>query len=119
RLVRFVSHAVMTGFLSGVAVVLVLDQLAPLVGARPEGANEITQFVDLVSHPGRFDGHTLVAGVLALALAAGLARTRVATFSSLVALVVPSLLVGIFRWVGVSVVSDVAPIPRGIPVPSL
>jgi len=119
RLVRFVSHAVMTGFLSGVAVVLVLDQLAPLVGARPEGANEITQFVDLMSHPERFDGHTLVAGVLALALAAGLARTRVATFSSLVALVVPSLLVGIFRWVGVSVVSDVAPIPRGIPVPSL
>ena len=30
RLVRFVSHAVMTGFLIGVAVVLVLDQLAPL-----------------------------------------------------------------------------------------
>lgn len=28
RLVRFVSHAVMTGFLIGVAVVLVLDQLA-------------------------------------------------------------------------------------------
>ena len=119
RLVRFVSHAVMTGFLSGVAVVLVLDQLAPLVGARPEGANEITQFVDLVSHPGRFDGHTLVAGVLALALAAGLARTRVATFSSLVALVVPSLLVALLHWSGVSVVNDVSPIPRGIPVPSL
>src|SRR5690242_5099373 len=32
RLVRFVSHAVMTGFLIGVAVVLVLDQFAPLVG---------------------------------------------------------------------------------------
>ena len=32
RLARFVSHSVMTGFLSGVAVVMVLDQLAPLVG---------------------------------------------------------------------------------------
>src|SRR5690348_5063772 len=32
KLVRFVSHAVMIGFLSGVAVVLALDQLAPFVG---------------------------------------------------------------------------------------
>ncbi|MDQ3802679.1 MAG: SulP family inorganic anion transporter, partial [Acidobacteriota bacterium] len=39
RLVRFVSHAVMTGFLIGVAAVLILDQLAPLVGFHPRGAN--------------------------------------------------------------------------------
>src|SRR5690349_5488785 len=31
RLVRFVSHAVMTGFLAGVAVLLILDQTAPLL----------------------------------------------------------------------------------------
>ena len=37
RLVRFVSHAVMIGFLIGVAVVLILDQLAPMVGLNPRG----------------------------------------------------------------------------------
>src|SRR4051794_8938416 len=37
RLIRFVSYSVMTGFLIGVAVVLILDQLAPLVGYSPEG----------------------------------------------------------------------------------
>jgi MFS superfamily sulfate permease-like transporter len=57
--------------------------------------------------------------VLALALAAGLARTRIPTFSWLVALVVPSPLVVIFHWAGVSVVNDVSRIPRGIPVPSI
>ena len=41
RLVRFVSHAVMIGFLSGVAVVLVLDQLAPLVGLSPRGVESV------------------------------------------------------------------------------
>src|SRR5690606_31564395 len=46
RLVRFVSHAVMTGFLMGVAVVLILDQAAPFVGVNPVGGNEITQFFD-------------------------------------------------------------------------
>jgi sulfate permease, SulP family len=119
RLVRFVSHAVMTGFLSGVAVVLVLDQLAPLVGARPTGANEVTQFVDLLSRSGKFDWPTVAVGVLTLALAAGLARTRIATFSSLVALVVPSFLVIVAGWHSVSLVSDVSVIPRGIPMPSL
>jgi SulP family sulfate permease len=119
RLVRFVSHAVMTGFLSGIAVVLVLDQLAPLVGARPTGANVVTQFVDLLAHSGAFDWPTVAVGLLALALAAGLARTRVATLSSLVALVVPTVLVALVGWHSVSLVADVSVIPRGIPMPSL
>ena len=119
RLARFVSHAVMTGFLSGVAVVLVLDQLAPLLGASPTGANEVMQFADLLSRSREFDLPTIAIGVLALALAAGLARTRVGTFASLVALVVPSLLVVLLGWRGVQLVSDVSVIPRGIPVPSL
>ncbi|MDB6032232.1 MAG: sulfate transporter, partial [Verrucomicrobiales bacterium] len=55
RLVRFVSHAVMTGFLLGVAVVLIMDQLSPLVGFRPKGSNEITQFFDLASHVPQFN----------------------------------------------------------------
>ncbi len=119
RLARFVSHAVMTGFLTGVAVVLVLDQLAPLLGANPTGANELTQFVDLLSRGREFDAPTIAMGVLALALAAGLARTRIATFSSLVALVVPSLLVAAFGWESVALVSDVSVIPRGVPLPSI
>ena len=45
RLVRFVSHGVMTGFLIGVAVVLVLDQFAPLVGYEPRGGNEVSSSI--------------------------------------------------------------------------
>jgi MFS superfamily sulfate permease-like transporter len=40
----------MTGFLAGVAVVLILDQSAPLVGAAPEGSNDVIQFVNLLRH---------------------------------------------------------------------
>ncbi|HEU6449875.1 MAG TPA: SulP family inorganic anion transporter, partial [Gemmatimonadaceae bacterium] len=45
--------------------------------------------------------------------------TRLGTFSSIVALVVPSLLVVLFGWRSVALVSDVSAIPRGIPIPSL
>lgn len=115
RLVRFVSHAVMTGFLIGVAVVLVLDQLAPLVGFSPRGANEVLQFVDLLSHVAQFSVPTVITGLLALGIVYGLGRTRLATLSSVVALVVPALTVALIGWEGVERVVDVSPIPRGIP----
>nr|WP_184029171.1 SulP family inorganic anion transporter [Deinococcus budaensis] len=119
RLVRFVSHAVMTGFLTGVAAVLVLDQLAPLVGYSPRGANEIVQFVDLLRNPAQFNVPTILTGVVALALVFGLARTRLATLASLVALVVPTLLAVLLGWGAVEQVADVSPIPRGLPTLTL
>ena len=119
RLVRFVSHAVMTGFLIGVAVVLVLDQLAPLVGFHPRGANEIVQFVDLMAHASQFSLPTIITGLVALGILFGLERTRLATLSSLFALVVPTLAVALIGWESVERVAQVSPIPRGIPVPAL
>jgi SulP family sulfate permease len=119
RLVRFVSHAVMTGFLIGVAVVLILDQSAPLVGYSPRGANEVVQFTDLLAHAARFDPMTVLTGLLALGLAFGLGRTRLATVSALAALVAPSLLAALMGWGSVERVADVSPIPRGLPTPTL
>jgi SulP family sulfate permease len=115
RLARFVSHAVMTGFLLGVAVVLIMDQLSPLVGFQPKGSNEITQFFDLASHVPQFNIPTIVTGLLALGIDLGLKRTRLATVSALFALVVPTLLVVLLDWESVQRVNDVSSIPRGIP----
>ncbi len=119
RLVRFVSYSVMTGFLIGVAVVLILDQLAPLVGFSPEGGNELTQFLDLMSHIEQFHLPTLVTGLLAIAILIGLARTPLATLASVIALVLPSLLVALLGWDEVQRVVDVSPIPRGLPALTL
>src|ERR1044071_8646501 len=119
RLVGLVSHAVMTGFLIGVAVVLVLDQLAPLVGFHPRGANEVVQFADLLTHASQFSLPTIITGLVALGILFGLERTRLATLSSIFALVVPSLVVAMIGWESVERVAQVSPIPRGIPVPAL
>ncbi|MDQ3930936.1 MAG: SulP family inorganic anion transporter, partial [Chloroflexota bacterium] len=71
------------------------------------------------THVGRFDVPTIITGVLAIAITVGLGRTRLATLSSLVALVVPSLMVALLSWESVQRVVDVSPIPRGIPTPAL
>ena len=119
RMIRFVSHAVMTGFLIGVAVVLIFDQTAPLVGVNPEGGNEIAQFLDLLRQITDFSGQTIAIGLLAIGIAAGLARTRSAAVASLAALLVPSVLVALLGWEHVQHVDDVSPIPRGIPALTL
>jgi SulP family sulfate permease len=119
RLVRFVSHAVMIGFLSGVAVVLVLDQLAPLMGLTPRGPNEVMQFIDLLAHIAQFSAPTLLIGILALGILVGLGHTRLSSFSSLVAIIVPSLLVALFGLENVQRVVDVNPVPRGLPMLTL
>lgn len=119
RLVRFVSHAVMTGFLIGVAAVLVLDQLAPLVGISPEGPNEAVQFADLLAHLDELSVPTAATGLFTLALATGLTRTRLAALASLLALAVPTMFVAMLGWDRVTRVDDVSPIPRGMPLPAL
>jgi SulP family sulfate permease len=119
RLVRFVSHAVMTGFLVGVAALLILDQSASFVGVNAEGSNEVSQLLNLMTRASDFSGHTILTGALAFVLAVGLGRTAVGNLSSVVALVVPSLLVALFKWEDVQRVADVSPIPRGIPTPGL
>ncbi len=119
RLTRFVSHSVMTGFLIGVAVVLILDQLAPLLGFNPEGGNEIIQFFNLMANASQFHLPTIFVGLLAFAIIIALSRTRFSQLASLVALVIPSLLVPLLGFQSVQRVADVSPIPRGVPTPML
>jgi SulP family sulfate permease len=115
RLLRYVSNAVMTAFLSGVATVLVLDQLAQLVGYSPEGQTSLGQFVDLLLNIGDASPQATLIGVLALAIMVGLSRTPLTNFASLFALVIPTVLVSLWEPDGVRLVSDVSTIPRGLP----
>lgn len=119
RYTRFVSHSVMTGFLTGIAVNIVLGQVPDLVGADASGSIAAAKFFDVVSNPSSVDWHALVTGAAALLLMVVLARTRLALFSSLLALVVPSAVVIGFGWDTVARVSDVGTIPTGLPLPVL
>ena len=51
-LVRFVSNAVMTGFLNGIAVLIILGQLGDLTGYDSIYSNRIAQALDLFLQPG-------------------------------------------------------------------
>jgi sulfate permease, SulP family len=118
RYTRFVSHSVMTGFLTGVAVNIICGQLGDLTGFAAEGPNSVAKAFDVLTHPGDVNVASLLTGVGALVILFGLARTRVNTVSALVALIIPTLLV-ILTGAEVTRVGDQGAIPRSLPLPAL
>jgi SulP family sulfate permease len=118
-LTRFVSNATMTGFLTGVAVLLVLGQLPDLVGYPAEGRNKVAQTLNLVENIDQIDPASTVIGVGSLLLMFALARTRLASFSLLIALVVAMVVAWAGDWDSVALVSSLGEIPRSLPRPGL
>ncbi|MFI5896146.1 SulP family inorganic anion transporter [Actinoplanes sp. NPDC051513] len=119
RYIRFVPHSVMIGFLSGVAVNIVLGQLPDLAGASASGPFPLAKAWDLLLHLGRVNVGALLAGLFALGVLAALRPTRFAAYSTLVALIVPSVVVAIAQAGSVPVAGDAGGIPSGLPAPAL
>ena len=119
RYTRFVSHSVMTGFLTGVAINIICGQLGDLTGVAAEGPYAIAKAYDVLTQPSAIDLASLLAGAGALAILFGLAHTRLRTLSALVALVVPTLAIALADAQQVARVSDQGAIPRSVPVPHL
>ncbi len=119
QLTRFVSYSVMTGFLAGVAMLMVLSQFPTVTGIEASGSNKLTQALSVIANFGEADWLTLGTALLALLLIILLPRTPLGNMGPLVAIIVPSVLVGFLRWDSVQTVSDVGDILRGFPKFSL
>ncbi|WP_158299756.1 SulP family inorganic anion transporter [Glycomyces paridis] len=68
RYTRFVSHSVMIGFLTGVAVNIALGQLGNLTGAPVEGANAVGKAWSVLTDPAAVYLPSLLTGTAAIAL---------------------------------------------------
>ena len=119
QLTRFVSYSVMTGFLAGLAMLLILSQLPTAAGYDATGGNKLTQAIDLLLHVTEINFLSLALAVLTMILAVILSRTRLGHFASIVAIAIPSLVVLFFQLGSVEIVRDISEIPRGFPTPVL
>lgn len=119
RLIRFVSYSVTIGFLSGVSLLLLLNQLPVVTGYEAEGSNRIVQTFNLLRHLDQLNWPSVALAGLTLLLAVLLPRTPLSNFGRLVAVVIPSVVVALLSLDSVEIVRDVGEIPRGIPTPVL
>ena len=114
---RFVSNAVMVGFISAVGVNIILGQLANLTGYKAEGANRVVRAVNTVIHPGELHLQSLAIGIVTVALILVLERTRAGPLGLVLAVIVTSASVAVLGWAGVATVGELSEIPRALPLP--
>ena len=111
---RFLSRAVVTGFLFGAAIDVVIGELPKLTGTEASGSNALRELWSWLTSVPQAHWLTLVVGLVSLVVVFGLRRLRPGVPGALV-LVVGGLLA---NWAfgladrGVSVVGD---IPSGLP----
>ena len=115
---QFLSKAVVTGFLAGAAVDVVVGELPKLTGTSGDGDNVWQEFGSWVRGLGDIHWATLLVGVVALAVILALRFLAPAIPGALV-LVVGGLLASALFDLGAHGVALVGEVPRGLPAPML
>jgi len=124
-LVRFVSNAVMTGFLNGVAVLIILGQLSDLTGYQSSFSNRVAQALDLMLRIGQIDLQVTLIGLFSLALIVALLwGEALRRFAFIIAIVVATVLLLLLTlptlptaasFAAVPTVGSISVIPRELP----
>ncbi|WP_249353908.1 sulfate permease [Microbacterium sp. 2FI] len=115
---QFLSRAVVTGFLAGAAVDVVVGELPKLTGTSGDGDNVWREFASWVLGLGALHVPTLVIGTLALAVILAL-RFWAPKVPGALVLVGGGLLASHLLDLGERGVALVGPVPSGLPVPQL
>jgi SulP family sulfate permease len=115
---RFIPFSVMTGFMTGVAVLIIIGQLSDFTGYYSTYAGKLTQVADLVLNRGSIVWASVAIGLLTITLTYAIGRTRVSRFSLVLALLVASGAASLLNRVfaaSVKLVGEIADVPRALP----
>ena len=115
---RFVSNAVMVGFISAVGINIILGQLDNFTGYEAEGGNRVARTFDLILHPTSADLTTVLVGCLTIFLIVVLEKSPMGPLGMVVAVIVGSGIVPLFD-LDVAQLRDITEIPSGLPAPTM
>jgi sulfate permease, SulP family len=111
---QFLSRAVVTGFLFGAAIDVVIGELPKLTGTDVDGTNSLQELWSWIGSLGDTQTATLVVGAVALVVVFGLRRIAPQVPGALV-LVVGGLVASWLLDLGAHGVALVGHVPRGLP----
>ena len=117
-LAQFLSKAVVTGFLAGAAVDVVIGELPKLTGTSAEGESAWRELASWLGTLGETHGTTVLVGAAALALILGLRRFAPAVPGALVVVAAGMLASAVFD-LGDHGVALVGEVPSGLPLPEV
>lgn len=121
KVVNFISNSVMTGFVMGVAVLIMVGKLNEVFGYDPHGStNKVIKGADILVHPGHWDPTTAAVGLGTIAAALALkAVPRLASYALVLVVVLGTAVVWI-AGIPTPTIADQATIATGlsaVPVP--
>jgi sulfate permease, SulP family len=114
-MIRFVPNSVMTGFINGVAVLIILGQVSDLTGATSAYSNKVAKTLDVLLHPELIDWVTVGISVLTILIIVGMGRTRLRKVAPIFGLLISTFVVYVFQLQSVALVKDVTTITGALP----
>jgi SulP family sulfate permease len=117
-ILRFVSNAVMVGFINAVGVNIILGQLDNFTGYEGQGGNRVLRTIDLLLNFGQVHLPTITIGIATIVMIVVFERTKLGPLGMVVGIIIGSALVPILGW-EVAQLSDIADIPNSLPRPVL
>lgn len=117
-LLRWVSNAVMVGFINAVGVNIILGQLDNFSGYEAAGSNRVIRALDLLFNLGQAHWPSIAIGTATIFLIIGLERTKLGSMGMVLAIVITSVIAPLVSR-AVILLNDVTEIPRSLPSPVL
>lgn len=120
-ILRFVSNAVMTGFITAVGINIILGQFSDFTGYDAEGGNRIVRSLDTILNVIAWDYPTVIVGSVTVVLILALQRTRLGGLGLVVAIAIGSALALALNELGASVLvlGDIVDVPSSLPLPAI
>lgn len=115
-ILRFVSNAVMVGFINAVGVNIILGQLDNFSGYDAQGSNRVIRALDLLVNFTQVHLQTITIGILTIVLIVVLERTKLGPLGMVAGILVTSAIVPMLGW-DVAQLRDIADVPRSLPFP--
>lgn len=116
--VRFVSNAVMVGFMTAIMVRIIISQLGEITGYKSDAKGPLPQLGDFLLNIGQIHLPTFALGMVSIAMIVIIGHTAWRNFSMIIAVVIASLAIPVLG-LNVRTVADIAQIPSGLPMPEL
>jgi SulP family sulfate permease len=120
-IIKFIPHAVVTGFTSGIAIIIFSSEIKDLFGLRMGAvpADFLEKWGAFAAHAGSFNPYAIGIGLLTLAIIIGWQRLHVRIPGPFVALIVSTLIVQIFHLPVETIGSRFGAISASFPHPVL
>jgi SulP family sulfate permease len=113
-LVNFVSHSVIVGFASGAGILIIINQISPLLGITTSRDNILATTEGLIRHLADIHWITAVIGLLAMVIILAIKRINPRLPATLIAMIITSALVAIFSLQDKGV-TTIGQLPMGLP----